>query len=165
MAKHKFIEENGIYKIESNEGNQFIELNKLYSKTILSDVDLIIIEDDLAIFMEYKNSNIKEAKNPEAFDRNIRDDKHYMKIARKYYDSLIYILNSNMKLKKKVYYYILETKTMDSVTRKLIAGKIKRKLPISMDDSEFEENLIDDFKVVSIDEWNKTFSRYKLISE
>ena len=43
--------------------------------------------------MEYKNSTVANATNPEAFEFKLNEDKHYTKIARKYYDSLIYINN------------------------------------------------------------------------
>lgn len=56
----------------------------------MSDVDLIIIDESIITFMEYKNSSVPNAANPKAFENSLREDKHHMIIARKYYDSLSY---------------------------------------------------------------------------
>jgi len=94
MLDKIFIEENKLFKIDCNKAIEIIELHDEYHKTnILSDVDLLIIDASNITFMEYKNSNVPNAANPRAFENSIREDKHYLKIARKYYDSLIYISN------------------------------------------------------------------------
>lgn len=161
MAKFKFIEENQQFKIESDEADQFINLNPVFHKTILSDVDLIIIKDDTAILMEYKNSSIPTAVNPQSFESSIRTDDHYIKIARKYLDSLIYLNNIDVAIANKSYCYVLETTNMDSVLRKRIAGKIKKKLPFDLQtELGLARMLIDDFKVLSIEEWNQLYSGF-----
>lgn len=159
--RHTFVEENKIFKIETDKADAFITLNPIYHKTILSDVDLIIIDGNTAILMEYKNSNIPNAAKPEIFDSMVKTDDHYMKIARKYYDSMLYISNINMKFNNKKYYYVLEAKNMDSVLRKIIAGKIKKKLPFNIHkELGLAQTLVDEFHVVSIEDWNKTFKDY-----
>lgn len=161
MAKHTFIEENKQYKIETEEADQFIDLNPIFHKTILSDVDLIIIKNDKAILMEYKNSNIPTAVNPQSFETTIRMDDHYTKITRKYMDSLIYLNNADVAISNKSYCYVLETRNMDSVLRKLIASKIKKKLPFNLhSELGLTKTLIDDFKVISIEEWNQLYSEF-----
>ncbi|GAE90915.1 hypothetical protein JCM21531_4575 [Acetivibrio straminisolvens JCM 21531] len=114
--------------------------------------------------MEYKNSNIPNAVNPQAFENSIKEDKHYVKIARKYYDSLIYINNkTGCENKIKKYYYVIECSKADSVLRKYLAGKIKSRLPFSLQKnlSGMKENLIDNFEVVNIHEWNEKFPDYR----
>lgn len=165
MDKQIFIEENQQFKIETYKDVKFIELNPIYSKTILSDVDLIIIDGDSTIFMEYKNSNIPGASNPESLNKKIKTDEHYIKIARKYYDSLIYISNCEKSNSSKKYYYILETEKMDSPLRKMIATKIKKKLPFGIEENQgVIYPLINDFHIISIKEWNELFSEYKFSS-
>ncbi len=165
MPDKIFIEENKLFKIDCNKAIEIIELHDEYHKTnILSDVDLIIIDETSIIFMEYKNSSVSNAANPKAFEKSIKEDKHYMKIARKYYDSLIYIDNkTGCEYKKKNYYYVIECSKADSVVRKMLAGKIKSRLPFILQGNlqGMKQALIDNFEVVNIHEWNNKFPDYK----
>lgn len=165
MSDKVFVEENKLFKIDCNKAIEIIELHEEYNKTnILSDVDLIIIEESSIVFMEYKNSNIPNAVNPQAFENNIKEDKHYVKIARKYYDSLIYINNkTGCENKIKEYYYVIECPKADSVLRKYLAGKIKSKLPFRLQENlrGIKKNLIDNFEVVNMNEWNEKFPHYR----
>jgi len=82
MFDRIFIEENKCFKIDCKKADEIIELHDEYHKTnILSDVDLIIVNENSVIFMEYKNSNIPNAANPEAFEKKINDDSKQIKIA------------------------------------------------------------------------------------
>ncbi|GAU75900.1 hypothetical protein [Fusibacter sp. 3D3] len=161
MPKHIFVEENRNFKIITEYADEFIELNAVYHKTILSDVDLIIAKDNEVILMEYKNANVPNASNPEVFEEKLSHDDHYKKIARKYYDSLIYVANSELKADVKKFYYVIEAKNLDSVLRARIAGKIKMKLPFGFkSDLGLLKSFIDEFHVVSIEEWNNVYSEY-----
>ncbi|MCD5413618.1 MAG: hypothetical protein LR001_01245 [Clostridiales bacterium] len=154
-----FIEENKNYKINCNKAINLIELNSFYSELggLLCDVDVVLELEDEVVFMEYKNSMIDGAKYPDTFDSKITSEEHYRKIARKYYDSIIY-LNAIDELRKKFfrYYYVLESALADPIIRKRLAGKIKKKLPFEIQKKlpRLSTNLIDDFKVLSIKEWN-----------
>lgn len=82
-------------------------------------------------------------------------DEHYIKIAQKYYGSLIYILGSK-KNKTFKFVYILECAKADSVIRGLIRNKIKNKLPFELQkEPSIKMKLISDFEILSIEEWNK----------
>jgi len=165
MPKHIFVEENRNFEIITEYADEFIELNTVYHKTILSDVDLIISKGNEVILMEYKNANIPNASNPEVFEEKLNSDDHYRKIARKYYDSLIYVANSELKADVKKFYYVIEAKNLDSVLRARIAGKIKRKLPFDLNsDLGLLKSFIDEFHVVSIEEWNKEYSEYAFVA-
>ncbi len=58
---------------------------------------------------------------------------------------------------------MLECKDADSVIRKMIASKIKKKLPFDLHKSfsDISYNLIDNFAVVNIKEWNNMFPDLK----
>ncbi|QXM06789.1 hypothetical protein [Crassaminicella indica] len=166
MEQKIFIDENGVYKINCTSAIELIELHDYYNKNnLLSDVDFIMILDEDVIFVEYKNNTIPEVKNPKAFEKKITTEDHYKKIARKYYDSLIYIRHrKSLTGKTYKYYYILECDKADSVMRKRLATKIKKKLPFELQTviPNIDEAMIDDFKVVNIEEWNKLFPSFKL---
>lgn len=69
MPDNIFVEENKIFKIDCNKAIEIIELHDEYHKTnILSDVDLIIIDESNITCMEYKNSSVPNAANPKAFE-------------------------------------------------------------------------------------------------
>ena len=137
----------------------FDKLNEVYNekvKSTLSDVDFIAETEDAIIFVEYKNVDwiIEGAVNPSAFKNKIKDDKHYIKIAQKYYGSLIYILACNKKKNYK-FVYILECNDADSVMRKFIRNKIRTKLPFELNAvEEVKMEVINSFEILSIEEWN-----------
>lgn len=122
--------------------------------SVLSSVDFIAETDKEIVFVEYKNANIKNAINPQAFITKLTSDEHYQSIAKKFYGSLIYILVCN-KNKKYKYVYILECMLADSVTRRRLRNKISRKLPFTLQkEPEIKIELISDFDILSIAEWN-----------
>ena len=163
MAANIFRDENGHAEFDFSKADNVIELHEKYKRTPLSDVDFIIENADKIIFVEYKNSNIPDASKPEAFEEKLKDDQHYIKIARKYYDSIIYLMACENP-KPFEYIYILEADIADIVNRKMIAAKIKRKLPFELqqEDTEIKRELIRDFHVVNIDEWNHKFPDYQI---
>ena len=165
MSDKIFIEENRLFKIDCKKADEIVELHDEYHKTnILSDVDLIIVDESSITFMEYKNSNIPSAANPEAFEKSIKEEAHHNKIARKYYDSLIYIDNKvGCENRARNYYYVLECVKADSVIRKMLAGKIKNRLPFVLQGNlkNLRQALIDYFEVVNINEWNDKFPDYQ----
>lgn len=160
-----FVEENGLYQIDFSRALWATDrLNTIFhdAKTELSDVDFIAETDEKIFFVEYKNADIEGAVNPAAFNPN--EDKKISQVVKKYYDSLIYIdAIGKLSFKKKVYVYILEYPKGDVVTRKGIRNRLKTKLPFLLQQqNDINENLIDDFYVLSIDEWNERFTEFPL---
>jgi hypothetical protein len=140
-----------------------VELHEKYKRIPLKDVDFIVENNDKILFVEYKNSNIPNASNPKAFEEKIKTDDHYVEIARKFYDSIIYIMACE-KNKPIEYIYILECQKADSVIRKSITAKIKKKLPFDLqqENEDIKRKLIACFCVVSIDEWNQKFPEFQI---
>ncbi|MEG2521234.1 MAG: hypothetical protein RSA86_07865 [Christensenellaceae bacterium] len=148
-------EENHIYQIDFNAAEWATdELNNIFhdAKVELSDVDFIGEIDDEMLLIEYKNSAIPNAANAGAFDPS--SQKSISKIARKYYDSCIY-LDAIGKKKARTYVYILEYPNGDSTTRKMVRNKIQTLLPFKLQKrNEIKKQVINEFQVLSIDEWN-----------
>ncbi|WP_010247731.1 hypothetical protein [Acetivibrio cellulolyticus] len=165
MPDKIFIEENKFFKIDCNKAMEIVELHDSYNKfSLLSDVDLIILTDSNVIFMEYKNSTIPNANNPRAFEEKIFKDEEHIKYAKKYYESLVYVSNKiGNSNKSREYYFVVECAKADTVVRKMLAGKIKRKLPFSLQENlkDLSQNLIDHFEVLNMEEWNNKFPDYK----
>lgn len=138
------------------------ELHDIYSKSnvgILSDVDFIAETEDSVILIEYKNADISGAAHPEAF--NPFDQRRENKIAFKYYDSWMY-LSAIQKSKPVKYVYILEHPNSDAVMRKRIRNRIADLLPFRLQKlPEIKVEMIHDFEVLSIAEWN-THEQYKV---
>lgn len=150
MDQAIFIEENKQYKIDFTQALWATDqLHECYGEigNFLSDVDFIAETNEHILLIEYKNANIKDAVSPDSFKPD--SDEMIHKIARKFYDSLVYV-NSLKKDKPINYYYILEYPKGDSVTRKLIRNRISDKLFFSINNVK----LITDFNVMSINEWN-----------
>lgn len=111
--------------------------------------------------MEYKNANVSNAINPEAFEIKIKTDDHYKKIAQKFYDTLLYLIINEKKIDKLIYIYILERSIDDSALRKKIRNKIKKKLPFVIQEN-YPKKIISLFDVVSINEWKKKYPMFQI---
>lgn len=150
-----FTEENGKYIIDCSKA--LWETDKLHeqyhiAKCLLSDVDWVLETDEIIILVEYKNANIAGAQKPEAFKPG--EDKMINNVIKKFYDSLHY-LTLQGKTKSKEYIFILEYPNGDSVSRKMIRNKMRKKLPFLLQKNIGEgRRLIEKMAVLSIDEWN-----------
>lgn len=150
-----FTEENGNYKIDCSKALWATDnLHEQYhvAGCLLSDVDWVFETDDKIILVEYKNADIVGARKPEAFRPG--EDKVINKVVKKFYDSLHY-LTLQGKTKSREYVYILEYPDGDSVSRKMIRNKMRKKLPFLLQKNIGKERkLIEKMAVLSIDEWN-----------
>lgn len=157
MTTSIYLDENNQFQFDfSNAVWASNELNSKYMKihSILSDVDFIVETERDMIFLEYKNTDIQGAVNPTAFTDKLCTDEHYLKIARKYYGSIIYAMASD-KRKRYRYVYVLECALAGSTDRLLLRTRIKAKLPFELQkEPEIKMTLIDDFEILSIHEWN-----------
>ena len=156
MAGAIYTEENKVYQIDFTSAVWSTDkLNSIFNKTVasvLSDVDFIAETDTEILFVEYKNASIPGAANPDAFVPS--SEKSILKIAHKFYDSLLYIWACGY-TKPYKYVYILEYPRSDSVTRKMIRNKIVSKLPFVLQkDTKIKHQLISSFEVLSIEDWN-----------
>lgn len=155
MTDKVFVDENKTYEFNFQKASFATNrLNEIYhnNKVSLADVDFIFKFEDQVYFVEYKNANLKNAAKPEAFvpsSQNKIDS-----IVRKFYGSLIYLWACG-EIAPAHYVYILEYPLGDVVTRKMLRNKIISLLPIEFQQQPFIKNkLIQDFEVLSIDEWN-----------
>lgn len=150
-------EENGFYQFDFSaakwSSDRLHDIFQMNGADLLSDVDFVAETDEKLILVEYKNANVPGADHPEWFDPSQQRLKN--KIAYKYYDSWIY-LNAIQKNKPISYVYILEYPNGDVVTRKRIRNDISCLLPFRLQKlEEIQCELINNFEVLSIDEWNK----------
>ena len=113
--------------------------------------------------IEYKNTIIENAINPDAFDEKLRSKKFYQSMTRKYYGSMFYILACD-KNKPVHFVGIIESKLMDdSFTRKRIESSIKARLPFDQHKhSNTPKLIVNTFKIYSVSEWNETFPMFPL---
>lgn len=162
-----FTEENGNFMIDCS--NALWATDKLHeqyqaAKCSLSDVDWVLETDGKIVLVEYKNANVAEVHNPEAFKP--KEEKVINKVVKKFYDSLHY-LTLQGKTKPNEYVYILEYPNGDSVSRKMIRNKMKSKLPFLLQANVGEgRRLIEKLDVLSIDEWNanELYGKFPIIS-
>ena len=117
-------DENKIYQFDFSSAiwssNMLQQIFHTNNAGILSDVDFIAETHEEILLIEYKNANIPGAAHPEAFQP--MDQKREHKIARKYYDSWIY-LTAIRKNKPVAYIYILEyPNSASSLCQKLIGS-------------------------------------------
>lgn len=157
LLKNKLIEENNQYYIDCNNALWYTdEIHQFYSdnaKHILRDADFVIEDEEYIYIVEYKNSDFPGASNPDAFKPE--EEKRTNEIAEKFYDSLHY-LSLKGKSKPKRYVYICEYPNGDMVTRARLRNLIKLKLPFELQNvMNTGIKLIDEFEVLSIDEWNE----------
>lgn len=155
-----FTDENGQFQFDFVKALEVHRIHEYYQRvagSLLSDVDYILEREKDYLFIEYKNCDIPNAANPEAYYKKLKEDNHYIKIARKYYDSLLFVLALG-KIKPVRYVYILECQKAAATERKMIREKIMMKLPFALQRNPvFQNPWIDEFQVCSIEEWNQNF--------
>jgi hypothetical protein len=163
MNNQIFIEENNQYKIDFSKALWASDdIHNVYNRLGICDVDWVAETEEFTILVEYKNANIPNAINPEAFETKIRTDGHYKNIAQKFYDSLLYLLLNDKPVKELRYVYILERNIDDSVLRRSVRNKIKSKLPFNIQEN-YQTKVINRFDVLSIKEWNEAYSDYPIV--
>ena len=161
-----YVEENGIYQIDLRAA--------LWSKgylhtvyecigNILSDVDFIAETDNTILLIEYKNTDIENTQNPEALDEKVSNGKLYDRIVNKYYGSVFYLM-ACARQKPIHYIFILESRLfMESKQRKKAEYSIIKRLPFELQKiPEVSRSLINDFRILSISEWNKEYPMFPL---
>lgn len=173
MTDKVFTEENGVYQFDFSAADWATDkLHDMFQENgvIWSDADFVceyLVADEKEkinlLFVEYKNANVSGAVKPEAFEP--MSDKKVNNVARKYIDSISYLLATRPVQGKKSYVYIVEWPNSDSTTRRFLREKIAKKLPFEFQKQpQFEKKLIDKFEVLSLEEWNShsEYSRFPI---
>ena len=157
-------------------------LHELYKDTIgggLSDVDWIGETENEIYLIELKNPKFvqnsdlcmckgcdcdackAEAKectkcNKTVIKKAIKKDnksEFIEKVEKKYYGSAFY-LSIIGKLKPVKYYCVVDHPLVDSVWRNRATASIKRRLPFELQERNNIIKLIEDFRVLSVEDWN-----------
>ena len=159
-----FIEENGIYQIDlSSSINAVGDLHEKYKNiaNFLSDVDFIFETEEDIFLVEYKNTDIDKA-DPKKLLEKISNGEIYNWIHKKFYGTMFYVLATTNN-KKVNFIFVLECKDADSVVRKRIRAKAKKRLPFRLQEDEtIGRNLIHNFDVLSIANWNEIYPQFPL---
>jgi len=161
-----YLEENELYQIDLrtaiwSKG----DLHDLYKCIghILSDVDFIAETENAVFLIEYKNTEVENARDHKSFAEKMANGVLIDNMVKKYYGSAFYILACE---KKKPIHFIavIESKLMeDSFMRRRIEASIKRRLPFDLQKNQgILSNLIVDFKILSISEWNKQYPMFPI---
>ena len=119
----------------------------------MKDTDFVIESDTTIYLVEYKNANVPGADNPGAFRPESANSLN--KVAEKYYDTF-HCLNLLGKNKPKKYIYVLEYPAGNSTSRLLVRNNLQKKLPFKLQAQlgVAGAKMIDEVKVVDIEEWN-----------
>lgn len=160
MENKILFDENKQYKFDFSNTDYVINIHEIAAQTtMLSDVDFITQTDNKVLFIEYKNANIPNAKNPDAMLKKTNTEAFYKKIARKYYDSLLlfWACNGNTREVPIIYILLIEHPLIDKKIRKMLREKINKQLPFNISDKRIAHSLIKDFNVYNLDEWRKKY--------
>lgn len=159
-------DENNQFKFDFTNCKYVIELHDLANKMKLNDVDFITEFNDNIIFLEYKNANIKNPVNPNAFVDKIKrePEKFYKNIAKKYYDSLMmfWVTGGNKDEFPIIYVLLIEAPIMDAKIRKQLRIKIGKQLPLNLKENSIVREMLSKFQVLSIDEWKEKFKEINI---
>lgn len=157
-----FKDENASWQIDFSSAiwatDKLHEIFAIVKDSFLSDVDFVAEDEDYVLFVESKNANFKEA----AHDFDPLEREKIINVARKYYDSLVYVrVLLQERNKKKIYIYLLEARHGDSTLRKRVRNRLKDRLPFKLQQNDkLCEKMIDEFDVLSFDSWNKRFKQF-----
>lgn len=154
-------EENRDYQIDLRKAEWSLELQPLYREynLFLADVDWICEFNGNILLIEYKNAKLPFERGFRAAENfNPYSDERVANVVRKFFDSFFYIEAYQRKRPVK-YIYILEWPKGDIFSRKMLQNKIAKFLPFRFQQQEkLSPLLIEEFRVVSIDEWNTMYA-------
>lgn len=171
MEDKILLDENKAYEFDFSDCEYVLEFHDLANKSNLNDVDFITEINDEVLFIEYKNSNIPNAVNPEAMFRKIKEkpEKFYANIVKKYYDSLfiLWACKGNEKDKPISYIFLVQDKLIDKKIRKKLKLKIGNQLPLNLKGENILREVLSRFEVYNIEEWESKFPaiRIKAVEE
>ena len=141
------------------------ELANMYSE-YLSDVDFVVEDKEKLICLEYKNSNVKNASNPQAFQNKITQETFCNKMAKKFYGTmfLVWACNKNQANKPVQYVFLMETNPeIDNALKKRLISKLTSRLPFKYkNENEVHRHVIDEFHLVNLDEWKEMYPQYSI---
>lgn len=167
MTSKILLDENKQYRFDFSNCEYVLEFHDLANKSKLNDVDFITELNDEVLFIEYKNSNIPDAVNPDAMFRKIKEkpEKFYSNIAKKYYDSLLILwaCKGNEKDKPISYIFLVEDKLIDKKIRKKLKLKIGNQLPFNLKGENIVREVLSRFEVYNLKEWESEFSNIKIM--
>ena len=156
-----YIEENGYYQIDLRQTEWSLPLQTHYraAHLPLADVDYIFQYQGNLILLEYKNAKLPYEKGYTAAEKfNPASDTKIANISRKFFDSWFYLAAHQYK-KPVTFIYVLEWPHADVMLRKALRNKITKVLPFAFQRLEqLKPNVIDEFSVLSIDEWIRRFA-------
>lgn len=91
--------------------------------------------------------------------QKIKHQDFYQKIARKFYDSLLlfWARKGNEKNLPITYVLIIEHPILDKKLRRQLRLKIEKQLPFYLDDPLIEKQVISNFEVMDLKEWEERF--------
>lgn len=153
------LDENKEFQFDFSQTSYVWQMDELTSNLILSDVDFITETDKEILFIEYKNANIKGAVNPDGMFSKIKHQDFYMKIARKYYDSLLLFWTRKGSISEWSIAYVLliEHPMIDKKLRKQLKLKIGNQLPLKLNDDHILKKYLSRFEVFNLEEWQENF--------
>lgn len=147
-------DEKGACQIDVSKATWFSgEMHQNYTSiagSILKDVDWVICQQDKVLLVEYKNFDMTPA---DAFKNEVKSDTLAVEIAKKYYDSQMFLLLNQLSMTEVHYVFVLQRTLSDSVLRKKLRNKISKKLPFKLQDA-YPLDMLQHFEVQNIEEWN-----------
>ncbi|MBQ6887640.1 MAG: hypothetical protein IJN54_09030 [Lachnospiraceae bacterium] len=161
-------DENGKMKFDFSNALDVFEphvLASMYSE-YLSDVDFVVEDKEKLICLEYKNANVRNASNPEAFQKKLAEEPFWKRLARKFYGTmfLVWASEKNPSDKPVQYVFLMETNPgMDDALKKKIVAKMPSHLPFAYQkEGEIKRRVIDEFLLVNLDEWKEIYPQYPI---
>lgn len=157
-------DENHNFQFDFNTADDVIILEKLTQciPELQYNVDYILVEEKDIVFFEFKNSNIKNADNENAFTQKLTQDRDTFckNMAKKFISSLFWLwaCRGNEEEKKISYCLLIENDLMDAKMRKLFRNKISKQLPHNFEKfGEVKREILSDFTVMNFEEWQENF--------
>lgn len=165
MNNKILLDENKQYKFDFTNTEYVLELHQLANSLSVNDVDFITESNGEVLFIEYKNSDIKNAVKPDAMLEKINTDKFINNISKKYYDSLLLFWgNGYNELENEIkYILLLQHPKIDLRVRKQIRNKIREKLPMIRKNKPIVKGFVSTFEVYNLNEWEEKVENIKIL--
>lgn len=143
------------FTFENFKSEENFDKNEIREKSNLKTVDFLVEYDDCYRFIEVKDIDCPNPKNPEKFIEKFNSGALLDSLARKYRDSKFYFIHTERPIKRFEYLVLISAKCIDEALLLNKQDQLKKKIPI--EHSNWVKTSSDVCAILNAKKWKNCF--------